>query len=401
MRLAAVHLALAAASWAASADEIRLGRIRYHMAQNLTEIPNYTCTQTIERSVRPARGRQFRLLDTLRLEVALVDGRELFAWPGAGKFEDKKINDMVGGTIGNGVFAGFARAVFLGQSAAFDYQGERTTGGEPLFHYRFDVPRKKSGYSIKVGIAEAIVGYKGEFENHTQTLDLRTLEVVVTEFPSTIPLSSSTVRVQYQRTAIGDREFLLPDLAQMTMVNLDGSESRNVTRFSACRQYHGESVLRFDDPVDITPANQPVTVAVTLPPGLIVEGVLDQQIVFGKTAIGDVLEGRLTAPARIKGRVMAPKGAKLQARLTGIERRQGVRGGFDVKAGIQLESIEFPGARAAVSAILVEAGPMIQRNVRAGVGSQGTLWLSGTMPELPRGVRLVWRVTETPSKEEK
>ena len=79
-------LPLLAADDAAS---IRIARIRSQMARNLERLPNYTCTQTIERSIRPARTRRFQLIDTIRLEVALVNGRELFAWPGSGKFDDR------------------------------------------------------------------------------------------------------------------------------------------------------------------------------------------------------------------------------------------------------------------------------------------------------------------------
>ena len=54
-----------------------LARIKAKAAENLQRLPNYTCTQTIERSHRNARARKFELLDTLRLEVALVEGKEL------------------------------------------------------------------------------------------------------------------------------------------------------------------------------------------------------------------------------------------------------------------------------------------------------------------------------------
>ena len=47
-------LALSAAD--VTPETIRLARIRYHMAQNLTQVPNYTCTQTIERSARSSKA---------------------------------------------------------------------------------------------------------------------------------------------------------------------------------------------------------------------------------------------------------------------------------------------------------------------------------------------------------
>ena len=85
----------------------RIERIKAKMADNLRRLPNYTCTETIERFMRGPRSRIFAPLDTLRLEVALVDGNELFARAGAGKVEEKDIWEIVGdgAAIGNGDFA--------------------------------------------------------------------------------------------------------------------------------------------------------------------------------------------------------------------------------------------------------------------------------------------------------
>src|SRR5947209_13623252 len=65
-----------------SPELLLLARIKVKMAENLDHLPNYTCEQTIERSRRRAPSRKFELLDTVRLEVALVEGKELYGWPG-------------------------------------------------------------------------------------------------------------------------------------------------------------------------------------------------------------------------------------------------------------------------------------------------------------------------------
>ena len=59
-----------------------LPRIREKMAEVLLRQPNYTCTETIERT-RQMVGSRTRIEDTLRMEVALVGGKEMFAWPGS------------------------------------------------------------------------------------------------------------------------------------------------------------------------------------------------------------------------------------------------------------------------------------------------------------------------------
>src|ERR1041384_7053548 len=111
--------------------DILLSRIRRGMADHLAQLPNYTCRQTVERSVRYASSRRFHQLDTLRLEVSYVAGKELFGWPGDDKFEDKPLDEMVTGAIGTGNFATHARAVFVRKGPVFTYAGKTTEAGRP------------------------------------------------------------------------------------------------------------------------------------------------------------------------------------------------------------------------------------------------------------------------------
>ena len=79
-----------------------------------------------------------RIEDTLRLEVALVDGKEMFAWPGSKQFEDRDLSDLVAtGMFGNGNFAIYARILFLSNVAVFEDRGETQLGGRPAVALRF------------------------------------------------------------------------------------------------------------------------------------------------------------------------------------------------------------------------------------------------------------------------
>src|SRR5262249_51969799 len=110
-------------------DLLLLARIRVHMAENLKRQPNYTCLETIERTRRPLGGRA-QVVDILRMEVALVDGKEMFAWPGSKKFEDVDLREMVSsGTFGNGNYALFARNVFLSGSPTFERRPDTEVRG--------------------------------------------------------------------------------------------------------------------------------------------------------------------------------------------------------------------------------------------------------------------------------
>ncbi len=64
-------------------DQSQLARFQDKVRLDLTGIPNYTCLETIERAHREAHARDFKPVDTIRLEVSSVAGKELFAWPGS------------------------------------------------------------------------------------------------------------------------------------------------------------------------------------------------------------------------------------------------------------------------------------------------------------------------------
>src|ERR1017187_5435205 len=93
--LAMVGIVCLRAQTPLSPDLEALSKIRTRMIFNLQHQPNYTCVETIERSSRSKSTARFKIIDTLRLEVGLVDGREMFAWPGSKKFEDSDLTKIV------------------------------------------------------------------------------------------------------------------------------------------------------------------------------------------------------------------------------------------------------------------------------------------------------------------
>src|SRR4051794_11254004 len=80
-----------------------LERIRTRMGAHLSQLPNYTCHEVIQRLIRRAGSGSLDRQDTVELEVAFVGKQELFARPGEAHFEEALISKLVpAGTIGNG-----------------------------------------------------------------------------------------------------------------------------------------------------------------------------------------------------------------------------------------------------------------------------------------------------------
>jgi hypothetical protein len=306
-----------------SPESVLLGRIRAHMHDVLSHIPNYTCVETMDRTRRLGPARQFQMQDTLRMEVALVEGKEMFAWPGSKKFESDDLRSLIsGGSYGNGAFALFARAVFISEAPVFVYHGDDPVNGIPLVRYDFKVSRIISGYQLRVDDRTAVVSYHGSFWADRQTLDAARLEVVADDIPSTLGLAYSSDRIDYARTRIGDEDFLLPHESQLDMRQTGGMESRNFVRFSSCRQYTGESVLRFDEVTATDPGVAPKLPdeEILLPSGLELQIALADNINLESAAAGDEVHGVLAGDLKHKGKILAAKGAVLLGRITRLER---------------------------------------------------------------------------------
>src|SRR4029077_1606714 len=93
--------------------EALLQRIRSRMAENLSQLPNYTCHEVIDRLIRRASSGSFEHRDQVELEVAFIGTREFFAKPGEERFQGQPIHEIVrGGTISSGAFGSGAAAIF-------------------------------------------------------------------------------------------------------------------------------------------------------------------------------------------------------------------------------------------------------------------------------------------------
>jgi hypothetical protein len=259
-RRSSAFLLLVSAMAAATAGDlppevIRLARFKQKVRQDLARVPNYTCLETMERSEREPRANAFKPLDTIRLEISSVDGKELVALPGAHRFEDKSLASFVTtGMIGNGVFALNAHNLFVGGSTAFEYRGEENMDGRGAIRYDYRIPQFLSAYRISVLSVSATIATKGSFWFDPVSLDLLRLDVSGDEMPVELGLAEFVIRTYYAHQHIGNSSALLPQRAEMILTHFSGEAGRNVIAFSACREYGSESTISFDPPPEPAPA---------------------------------------------------------------------------------------------------------------------------------------------------
>jgi hypothetical protein len=353
----------------ASPESAPVERVRRRMAENIAHLPNYTCLETIERSVNlPNKGKPlFR--DRIHLDVAFIGQTEMFAWPGSNHFEAGLLHELPLGTgaIGNGGFGGWVSSLFGPSAPVFTPAGACMVEGRRGLRYSFHVPLRSSTHIIVIGDRQAISAYTGSICVDADGLDIMTLEVDDEQIPA--PLVACSERVRYGRTRVGAGDFLLPQYDELSAIDSQGNQSRNRTSFTGCEQYTSHSSISFDtehesapEPREAARVRQKTTGEIELSGGISLDLKLETPITFEASAVGDAITAQLHRRIRASG-VSIPKDANVSGRIRALEQYFEPKKDFIV--GLEFFSLSFNGKQALFRARLV--GPHLQA-VRSRLG---------------------------------
>lgn len=377
---------LASCAWAQIPRDRLFSEARVKMLDIMANQPNYTCLETIER-MRQAPGGSLSVQDTLRMEVALVDGKEEFAWPGAKQFEDRDLRELVpSGMFGNGNYGTYMRILFGTPGLRFEDKGTVLVGGKDAVRFDFRVTKDQSGYNIRVEDRQAIVGFHGSLYVDPENADVRRLEVIADDIPASLGLTAAEDRIDYARSVIGESEFLLPLESSLLMAGKD-VVSRNRTRFSGCRKFQGESSLIFDD-AEFAEAPEEVAAIeeVQLPGDTLLMLELRSDLRPKTGAIGDVIEAVLRSDVKRGKLKVAPKGAIARGRVIELERTNGY-----ATLAIEFYDLEWPGGHARVDAKFERRGGLGVRVPARMAPPPGLMIILEPLPGSLKGELLYYR----------
>jgi hypothetical protein len=357
-----------------------LSRIKRHMREDLARLPDYTCLQTAQRFYKqPAAKAVLKPIDTQRLEVLDAGDKELYAPPGARNFQKENPGEFTTtGLSGTGVFSLALRNLMVNDNGLFQFRGEEPLAGRRAVRYDYRVPLLQSGMTIEVGGVQGRVASKGSVWVDPDSLDLLRLDIVADDVPPNLPLVSSISSVYYARMPIGDRTILLPETAQMDLVETSGAEARNVVEFTHCRAFQAESTVNFGSPTGLPPSDAP---AEMLPAGVSIAVTLSAPITGAEPA-GTLIEGRVAGNVGGKPGVLVRDGAivhgrirRLEPPVLAVEFTEIEAGGISMRFLAELQTVDGPAA--------------VERPTGADLPGVGTM----TIPRfpVPAGFRMVWR----------
>jgi hypothetical protein len=263
--------------------------------------------------------------DRLRFDVAMVDRGEIFSWVGASRFEDSEhgIARLVHtGPIGTGAFASFLTVVFDQDARHFEYRGPVTLEGRRLMEYAFAVSREESHYSVQVRDGWMHTPYSGSFLVDPAAETVVRMTSRTAELPEAAESCMTSTTLDFAMVRIGSAEFLLTRTARQRFVAPNGQETENTTSFADCREYLGESTVRYEtvEPAGSAPAKSAAQETRRFSPGLRFRLMLERPIDSATAAAGDLFEARLTAPLRDPRRKLtAPTAAPVRGRILRVE----------------------------------------------------------------------------------
>lgn len=425
--LVVAHLALVSGGTVAQELQfppgvLLLSRIKRHVRDELEHLPAYTCLETVERSTNavqklpgashktPAKP-ELRPLDTIRLEILYTGHKEMYASPGARTFGDEGPGAYIAsGMIGDGLFAGHLHTIFLSGAALFTWRGEETVprdrGWASAVKYDFRVPLRESGWHVTLASGSAIVGEKGSFWADPETLELLRVEIHGDDIPVELGLQDIVVTASYGRMRIGESDVMLPQSAELKMIQTGGQESVDQFDFTHCRSYSAESSISFGGADSSVPKSAPAVVAAeawdTLPAGVMVPITLSTGLTNDST-VGAMLEGIVSEKVEFKGKALIPQGAPVHGRIRRLEHYPDA-GGFyavgleftDVEAGGKLlrfyadlqSATGAPGLEMTISNATDEVIETFHFNNLPGVGS---FFIRNPRFALPAGFRMLWK----------
>ncbi len=323
-------------------------RARTKMQSHLRNQPNYVCLETLDRSQRDPLRKRASLVDVLRLEVAFVDHKELYAWPGSNRFEDTDLIDMVpaGGTIGTGAFASHAYNLFLTNGPRIETGEWTELEGRRTARYPYDVSEMVSGYRLRVARGDwAVVGYYGSIWIDVEREEVVRIEIVADQIPLHLGLKEARSMLYYGDVKIGGEIYRLPVRSWETTTTFSEHINRNEGRFTGCRQFVGESKLSFGDPPPDEAPPQAATSDISLPEGLTIQVQLTAPIDSETSRTGDAIEAVLGSAIKQKKAILFEKGSRVEGRLVRMQRL-----GTSIQAELRFVSISSGNRRAVFTA---------------------------------------------------
>ena len=418
MRRLWIAIAFAIVCKAAQDPAELLARIRQNVAEQLSRSANYTCTETLNRSYYRNNGFQMAiggpdavaipknelLRDRLRLDIAVSEGKEIYAWHGASRFSTSELTEIVRhGPVSTGQFVGYLKNIFIMSGAKFAYP-KQSPEASGVYRFEFNVPLKASGSHVHSRSGNPVVPFHGWFTATTSDLQLNRLDVIDDELPPDSNIQSVHTILKYQLSQLFGRKTLVPSLFVLEIQDDEHIFSVSRGAYSSCREYTAESTLHFDS-MDASPVSLDTISSAeqsVLPAGLRLQIGLTTEIDDETAYAGDPVEGVLLKAVRIpNSSEIIPKKTVLRGVITRFATYFQPEKEYDLRIefrhltaknkGYRLRALHVPSSAQMYGAYGNLVPESVIDNLRA-----GSMLIHSKHLRMKKGFSAVWKTTTLP-----
>lgn len=235
-----------------------IAEVRKNVKDYVDGLPDFICTQEVERFIDLDGSGAWQRMDALRYELAYNRKKESYKPVAVNGLLSPRAN-YAGGASSAGEFASALDNLFDPASEAiFTPAGKEKLGAHQALIYDYHVTKPKSKLDVKIGDDPAfIAAYSGSVWIDVDTKQVLRIEQAIEDPPAQYRTFSGDKIIDYEMVKLRgtDVEVLLPIKAEITMLNRNQkSFSRNVIYFKFYRKF--ESDIKFitgDDPEEKKP----------------------------------------------------------------------------------------------------------------------------------------------------
>jgi hypothetical protein len=198
-----------------------LEQARWHAMEFIDELPNFTVTEIVTRYERTPQSRDWKLVDTLEIELTyrVKEGEKARLVKINGKPTTTTF-EKVDGSTSTGEFGMMLAGLFSPATQAdFKEVRKEVYGGRPstIFDFRVKKVNSRSTITDKGSGQEITPGYSGTVWIDNESKRTLRIEVSHDDIPASFPVSLAENSVDYQWVTIADEKYLLPVKAEVLM----------------------------------------------------------------------------------------------------------------------------------------------------------------------------------------
>ena len=226
-----------------------LEAIEAYGAHYVSSLPDFLCLQVTRHFEAALNSNRFHKGDTITEKLSFHDGQE------------KRSVDLVNGKpaaggrmpwrerfTSEGEFGILIDRVLGPESyAAFTWNRWETVRGKRLAVFDYAVDKERSTLHLELGdLARAVLAYHGSvFADPATGAVWRITEAVTKDIPLALQTREVSTVIDYEETAIGEKQYLLPVTATVSAITWQG-RIRNEMEFQNYRKFGADSVIHFE-----------------------------------------------------------------------------------------------------------------------------------------------------------